>query len=212
MRWFAERETELFRLKFDSLTSQQKQNFLKANNLNYIPLDYDEIKYEIFENQHCEVDQQNKKNLEFYKVKFSEVLNLVSVRQCILKNGYAYVTNLSAIIETIHRSYIEKGLLSTHRMMNVIKEDVRIADLLKTIHNERPGHGLVSTDGHTLIESIDYLATKYFPLCARMCHESLREKHHLKFFGRNQYQLFLKGIGVSLEDSLKLVNSSKKIA
>lgn len=212
MRWFAERETELFRLKFDSLTSQQKQNFLKANNLNYIPLDYDEIKYEIFENQDCEVDQQNKKNLEFYKVKFSEVLNLVSVRQCILKNGYAYVTNLSAIIETIHRSYIEKGLLSTHRMMNVIKEDVRIADLLKTIHNERPGHGLVSTDGHTLIESIDYLATKYFPLCARMCHESLREKHHLKFFGRNQYQLFLKGIGVSLEDSLKLVNSSKKIA
>lgn len=204
MRWFVDREVELFRLKFDSMTSQQKQSFLNANNLNYKRLNYDEVKYETFENQDCEADQQSvRENLQFYKVKFIEVLNLISTRKCILKNGFAYVTNLSSIIETIHRSYIEKGLLSTHRMVNVIKEDVRIADLLKTIHNERPGHGLVSTDGHTLIESIDSLATKYFPLCARMCHETLREKHHLKYFGRNQYQLFLKGIGVSLEDSLK---------
>lgn len=203
LRWFVDREIELFRLKFDSLTLKEQRNFLKSNNLDYIPQSREEIHSEIrgsdiFDNQH------DSEIVHFYKVKFTEVLNLVSARKCILKNGYAYTTDVSFIIETIHKTIIEKGLWSTHRMMNVIKQDIRITDLLKTIHSARPGHCLQSNEeSSNLIESIDYLSTKYFPLCARMCHESLRERHHLKYFGRNQYQLFLKGIGVSLEDSLK---------
>lgn len=88
--------------------------------------------------------------------------------------------------------------------MNVIKQDVRIVDLLKLIHSSRPGHEFQLNDEcYNFIESVDDLSKQYFPLCARMCHEALRERHHLKYFGRHQYQLFLKGIGVSLEDSLK---------
>lgn len=209
-RWFVDREIELFRLKFDSLTLLERQNFLQANNLNYIPLNGYEIQKEICGNDDYSDDQQNEfKNKQFFKVRFTEVLSLVSARKCILKDGYAYVTDLSFIVETIHKKFIEKGLLSTYRMMNVIKEDVRIVDLLKTIHSSRPGHDFELNDETcNFIESADYLSSKYFPLCARMCHESLRERHHLKYFGRNQYQLFLKGIGVSLEDSLKLVCES----
>lgn len=205
LRWFVDREIELFRLKFDSLTLQEKLNFLKANKLDYTPQTYQEIQSEIFGSDDYNDDQSNEtENVQFFKVKFTKVPNLISTRNCILKNGHAYITDLSAIIETIHRTFIEKGLLSTHRMMNVIKQDVRITDLLKSIHNSRPGHGWESNDENfNFIESVDYLSTKYFPLCARMCHESLREKHHLKYFGRNQYQLFLKGMGVSLEDSLR---------
>lgn len=33
-------------------------------------------------------------------------------------------------------------------------------------------------------------------------HDTLRKEHHLKHFGRQQYSLFLKGIGLSLEDAL----------
>lgn len=36
----------------------------------------------------------------------------------------------------------------------------------------------------------------------RTLHEKLRDAHHLKHMGRMQYGLFLKGIGVSLEDAL----------
>lgn len=132
------------------------------------------------------------------------MLNLVSSRKCILKNGYAYVTDLTGIIETLHGSFIEKGLTSTYRMLSVIKEDERITNFLNTIHAARPGNNFVLNDEIcNFLESVDHMSTKYFPLCARMCHESLRQKHHLKYFGRNQYQLFLKWIGVSLEDSLK---------
>lgn len=37
----------------------------------------------------------------------------------------------------------------------------------------------------------------------RYCHETLRTKHHAKHGGRLQYGLFLKGIGVTMEDSLR---------
>lgn len=37
----------------------------------------------------------------------------------------------------------------------------------------------------------------------RHLHETLRSTHHLKHGGRIQYGLFIKGIGLSLENSLK---------
>ncbi len=41
-----------------------------------------------------------------------------------------------------------------------------------------------------------------FPLCMRTAQEALTEKHHLRHGARMQYGLFLKGIGLSLEDAL----------
>ena len=37
----------------------------------------------------------------------------------------------------------------------------------------------------------------------REMHKKLREDHDLKHFGRMQYGLFLKGIGITMEDSIK---------
>ena len=37
----------------------------------------------------------------------------------------------------------------------------------------------------------------------RNLHETLRSTHHLKHGGRTQYGLFIKGIGLTLEHSLK---------
>ena len=49
--------------------------------------------------------------------------------------------------------------------------------------------------------SIDSLSS-HFPLCMRNLHLTLRRTNHLKHYGRLQYTLFLKGIGLSLEDCL----------
>ncbi len=39
-------------------------------------------------------------------------------------------------------------------------------------------------------------------MCMRAIHNRLRADHHLKFFARQQYGLFLKGAGLSLEDNV----------
>lgn len=49
--------------------------------------------------------------------------------------------------------------------------------------------------------SIDALS-QHFPLCMRNLHIQLRKNGHLKHFGRLQYTLFLKGIGLSLDECI----------
>lgn len=49
--------------------------------------------------------------------------------------------------------------------------------------------------------NIDNLA-QHFPACMSHLHRSLRRDSHLKHYGRLQYSLFLKGIGLNLEESL----------
>lgn len=41
-----------------------------------------------------------------------------------------------------------------------------------------------------------------FAPCMRHLHESLRKEHHLKHFGRLQYGLFLKSIGLTLDQAM----------
>ncbi|KAJ0397882.1 hypothetical protein ATCC90586_006468 [Pythium insidiosum] len=52
------------------------------------------------------------------------------------------------------------------------------------------------------LENIDRIAESHFPLCMRHLHRKLRENHHLKYDGRVQYRMFLKGLGFTVQDSL----------
>lgn len=47
------------------------------------------------------------------------------------------------------------------------------------------------------------LSKDSYPLCMQNLHQNLRQFHHLKHWGRQQYGLFLKGIGLSLEEALR---------
>src|SRR5687767_3996839 len=54
---------------------------------------------------------------------------------------------------------------------------------------------------HISANNIDNLS-QHFPACMSHLHRSLRRDAHLKHYGRLQYTLFLKGIGLSLDESL----------
>jgi DNA primase large subunit len=49
---------------------------------------------------------------------------------------------------------------------------------------------------------VDELATSIFPMCMQAMHDGLKARHKLKHLGRLQYGLFLKGIGLPLEEAL----------
>lgn len=52
------------------------------------------------------------------------------------------------------------------------------------------------------MSKIDQLADQHYPLCMKRQHRALRLNHHLMHTARMQYGLFLKGIGVSMDDSI----------
>ena len=52
-------------------------------------------------------------------------------------------------------------------------------------------------------EQIDALADQSMPLCMQQLHVALKRDHKLKHWGRQQYGLFLKAAGLTLEDQLR---------
>jgi DNA primase large subunit len=46
---------------------------------------------------------------------------------------------------------------------------------------------------------VDDFARKHFPFCMRNLHDSLRQKKHLRHYGRLQYNLFLKVVTFSVD-------------
>lgn len=198
--WFRMRELELFKLKFFKLNEGQIKDFLEHNKLSYQPIS-DEEK----ESLRSELGDTSGAK-EFYRVQFTEVPELVRYRKCFLKGGYAYVDaqDFVAIVAGIQEACIEKGLEAAASFLPEIEDDERIVGLLKRLHTSYTGKDYALGNKDSVpIECIDQVSKKSFPLCMRQCHEALRTRHHLKHFARLQYGLFLKAIGVTLEDSLK---------
>uniref|UniRef100_A0A034W7G2 DNA primase large subunit n=1 Tax=Bactrocera dorsalis TaxID=27457 RepID=A0A034W7G2_BACDO len=217
-RWFLTREMELFKYKFSSMSSTDIKHFLELNKLEYVPLNdsqKDSVKDGLYEST---VGQSISKieMLDFYKVPFTQVLDLVRTRRCYLKNGFAYVNthDFVSIIAVIQLNEIEHGLQSAQKLIREVEADERIFHLLKSLHTSYTGKDYaLNKEGIVSPESLDQLSKKSFPICMRGCHEYLRTNHHLKHGGRMQYGLFLKGIGVTLEDSLRFFREefTKKI-
>ena len=90
--------------------------------------------------------------------------------------------------------------------MPQIYDDKRIAPLLRNISKLYVGkdYNASSTKGEIKAESIDMLAAEgAIPACMNELHTALKRDHHLRHAGRMQYGLFLKGIGLGLDDALR---------
>lgn len=194
-------------MKFCCLKPLEIKKFLEINKLNYHPITNDEksdIKEGLYDGSAYGV---NKVEIdEYYKVHFTAVPDLIRTRRCYVKSGYAYVgvQDFISIVAGLHEACIEKGLAAAVQALPELDNDERLFELVKNLHTSYTGKDyVVGTKGAVPIETLDQVSKKSFPLCMRQCHETLRSKHHLKHHGRLQYGLFLKGIGVTLEDSLR---------
>nr|XP_021182779.2 DNA primase large subunit [Helicoverpa armigera]XP_049708033.1 DNA primase large subunit-like [Helicoverpa armigera] len=203
-RWFIARELELFKMRFATMRGEAVDTFFKINNLCYTNIS-DEEKSEIM---HCLREctpHANIDNMKFYKVKFYEVLDLVKMRKVYLSGGYAYIAHKDfiSVLSAQYRTQLKQSLAVACHHLGEIEQDERLVSLLKGLHQSYSGNDYSSSKAVIPIESLDSLSVKSFPLCMRQLHEQLRLAHHLKHGGRLQYGLFLKGIGVTLEDSLR---------
>lgn len=209
-------EMEWFRLKFSTLKPPEIKRFLEINKLDYQPItpaEKDDLR-EGLNDSSRNYGAERVEREEFYRVPFTEVPDLVRGRRCYIKKGFAYVisSDFVSIVAGLHEACIDDGLIAVTKSMPQLENDERLVDFLKQLHTSYTGKDYAVHHGENVpIECIDQLSKKSFPLCMRQCHEVLRTKHHHKHFGRLQYGLFLKSIGVTLEDSMRYVEADTSI-
>ncbi|XP_051503574.1 DNA primase large subunit-like [Myxocyprinus asiaticus] len=212
-RWFIQQEMDLFRYRFSCLSSKHKTDFLHKNNLKYETVSAEEKKSirDKLINSSYGLSGITVEEYDFYKVPFQDALDLVRSRKVYLLAGNAYIPHqeIVTIVLNDFRTRLSKALAVTARSLPAVQSDERLQPLLNHLSHAYVGqdYSIQKNIGKVSLEQIDPLSGTSFPLCMRHLHKALRENHHLRHGGRMQYGLFLKGIGLTLEQALQFWRS-----
>ncbi|KAJ8013747.1 hypothetical protein DPEC_G00033000 [Dallia pectoralis] len=212
-RWFIQQEIDLFRYRFNNLNLKSKREFLHFNNLQYDTLSVLEKKKlsEKLINSSFAVSGITVEDQDFYKVPFQDALDLVRTRKVYLKDGFVYIPHFEivTIVQNDFRTRLSKALALTARSLPAVQSDERLQPLLNHLSHAYVGqdYSIQKSIGKISLDQIEMLSTKSYPLCMRQLHRALRESHHLRHGGRMQYGLFLKGIGLTLDQALQFWRS-----
>ncbi|CUM65979.1 uncharacterized protein PRCAT00003633001 [Priceomyces carsonii] len=157
--------------------------------------------------------QHIKTKENFIKLPFEKVPNLVSSRQVYLKNGMAYIPSSLqlSLLALEFQEGLSQSLLRTLQSLPRLEEDDRLLPLLNNLSNNFSNIQYESAFGTdpSLASDINAISitqssiTKHYPLCGSHLQKNLILNSHLKYQGRQQLGLFLKGIGLSVDEALK---------
>ncbi|CAK9302381.1 unnamed protein product [Gordionus sp. m RMFG-2023] len=217
-KWFISNEVEYLKYKLnfhDKISnSQYMKSIMEHENLNYIPLTLEEkeflLKNLINSTPKSLNNKLKDKDTDILKVPFIEIPELIRKRRVYINKGWAYVPKYELIhiiirrfriylsyILTYTRNYISK--IKDKRLLSLIEGGEQMyngaADNGKYQQKTISGDNLTSNDIEKISES--------FPLCMLNLHKNLLKDHKLKHWGRMQYGLFLKGLGLPMSEALK---------
>ncbi|KAI8987309.1 eukaryotic and archaeal DNA primase, large subunit-domain-containing protein [Mycotypha africana] len=214
-KWFVNQELALFKIRFDQESMEEKKRFLASLNLNWEMISMEEkesLRKELTTCSRCKPGinaDDYVTNETFFKVDFWKVPELVGTRSVFVKRGKAYVPMKEQVnlVMTEFRNYLERALNATSKILPRLEEDDRLKPILQNVEKQYVGKMYngedAGSDGHKIKASeVDALVKAHAPLGMRHLHNVLRAKKHLKHGGRLQYGLFLKGIGLPLEEAL----------
>merc|ERR1719323_2361265 len=144
----------------------------------------------------------------YFKVHFTEALDLVRGRRVHVEGGFCFVpeTEMLSLVAHIFRQHLAQALVYTNKILPGLNEHERIVQVVGELNSRYTGADYTRKEGEPSIkpEMIKPMAEKNdFPLCMRSMQATLDSTHHLKYRARLQYGLFLKGIGLSLEDAIR---------
>ncbi|RKP39709.1 eukaryotic and archaeal DNA primase, large subunit-domain-containing protein [Dimargaris cristalligena] len=204
--WFLRFETALFKLRFTNATTDERQAFLEQLPDFHQKMVSPETKRAMAEllragsGPNKNVDQE-----AFVEVDFVQVLDLVQRRQVYLHGGKAYlpISDQAVLVVNEFKKRLEKSLTVMAKMLTRIDEEDRLGPILENLSSQQASmeYRAKNTSGEISAQDIDAQSV-HFPMCMRHLQSTLKDQGHLRHGGRMQYNLFLKGIGVSLEEVL----------
>ncbi|KAF7721124.1 hypothetical protein EC973_005389 [Apophysomyces ossiformis] len=216
--WFLRQECALFRFRFEQETMEDKKRFLANLDLDWKILDPVEKQEILKELELCAgwalsktIGSSNIKehviNETYFKVDFEKVPDLVSRRAVYVRRGKAYVpmSEQVSVIMDEFRARLLKALEVTSKALPRMEEDDRLKPILLNVEKQYIGKTYSDPEnmaGLIKAEDVDPIIQRHAPLCMRNLHDSLRANKHLRYGGRMQYGLFLKAIGLPIEEAL----------
>jgi len=212
-RWFITHETDLFRLRWSHLVKNNHEalnDFMAEHNLHYVPIS-DKEKQELGDALMAAtglgISGHKLADEEFYKVPWQEAVDLVRARRVLVRHGFAYIPReeLLSLVVGVFRSRLSHNLVLTCRALPVLEEDDRLVSMIQNLDKRYTGDDYMAAKNadRVLPNMVDPLSKTNFPMCMKSCQDTLRTSHHIKYKARLQYGLFLKGIGLNLEDAMK---------
>ncbi|UNI22525.1 4-nitrophenylphosphatase [Purpureocillium takamizusanense] len=211
-RRFTRVETMLFRMRFNSDDLGERSAFVSSLDLDWWEPVTDNEREE-FAAELAAMMGPRKGNAEddtWFKVDWERVPELVEQRRVFLKRGKAFVPGReqSSMVVAEFSTRLDKQLELTARALPRLDEDDRLTPILNHLSKNfiTPDSSYMSNTSAPIgaqisASNIDNLS-QHFPACMSHLHRTLRATGHLKHYGRLQYTLFLKGIGLTLEESL----------
>ncbi|CAN4087158.1 unnamed protein product [Withania somnifera] len=211
-KWFLSMETTLFRYRFRDEAPEAQRALMAEFDLQYKAVsnaEYESVKDKLDQVARAIGLRATSTDAIFYKVPFEEVPELVAGRRVLIQKGNAYIAmnQVVSLVITQFRSHLSKALVLTNRKWTSMireQEKDRLAPIIEALSTSYLGPDYSQPREHAKIslKDIDQIAKTSFPLCMRHLFEKLREDHHLKHGGRMQLGLFLKGVGLKLDDAL----------
>ncbi|KAK9477588.1 eukaryotic and archaeal DNA primase, large subunit-domain-containing protein [Lipomyces japonicus] len=204
---FVKAESVLFRIRYANAEPAEWQNLISHYSFGWTQVSEEE-KFSL--RDELVVSTTSSDHESYFKVPFERVPELVADRRVFLKHGDAYVpvSQQISLVLAEFSSRLSKALELTARALPRLDEDDRLVPILNHISRGFVAPEYFSSDeamsvlGETVkAVQVDSLVS-HFPLCMQQLHKGLRRDHHLRYYGRQQYGLFLKGIGLSVEEAL----------
>ncbi|GLV35857.1 DNA primase subunit 2 [Carabus blaptoides fortunei] len=135
--WFIERELELFKLRYDSLSPDGVESFMKTTDFN-LPAISDEEKNKVMSGlvqSTLGYTVEEIRNTDFYKVPFIKALSLVKSMSVYVHEGYAYVPRKELVfcVMLSYQENLNAGLRLAKIRLPSMKDD-RLTSLLSQLN------------------------------------------------------------------------------
>ncbi|CAN3356151.1 DNA primase large subunit [Diutina catenulata] len=147
-------------------------------------------------------------NEQFIRVPFERVPQLVGSRQVYVHKGYAYLPSMmqTHMIAAEFSDALTAKLIKTAQSLPRLEEDDRLLPMMQHLaENFSTNDGYTANESASDINAASVLTpaiNQHFPLCAKRQLDGLVATSHLMHEARLQFGLFLKGIGLGVEEAL----------
>ncbi|CAO3590558.1 unnamed protein product [Absidia cylindrospora] len=218
--WFVQQECALFKFRYEQELEENKKRFLDTCNLNWKVVE-PQIKKQIQSHLERCIHKDDKTSAAlyvasetYYEVDFEKVPDLIQQRAVYINKGKAYVPkeNQLSLVLWEFKSRLSKMIQATAKSISrKLEEDSRLKPILSNIEKQYDGRmytNALGSGGDLKATDVDVMVKQHAPLCMQTLHNALRQNKHLKYGGRMQYGLFLKGIGLPIKEALSFWQSA----